>query len=139
MNPRADDVQFFDLGEQVRRDGRGISFFPFQAAGRPPEAAAALESFHLVSVLPGQARGHHRHPQKTEWLYLFAGTGLFTWEDREGRLRERRLAGDATLVVIAPDTPHALRNDGEQTIFLLAWRLAAAGSGEPDTVPWNAG
>jgi len=102
------------------------------------EAEKVLESFHLVSIVPGQERGRHQHPCKTEWLYLFAGAGWFSWQDREGRRHRRRLEGDATLVVIPPGIPHLLANDGPETIFLLAWRLAAAGVPEgSDTVPWN--
>ena len=137
MNSTTGEIQFIRLGARVRKDDRGMAFFPFQGGETPGLAEKLLESFHLVSIAPGQERGRHRHPNQTEWLYLFSGAGWFIWQDRDGHRREHRLEGDTTLVVIPPGLPHLLRNDGPGTIFLLAWRLAAPGAPEaPDSVPW---
>ena len=128
--------QFFDLGDKIRRDERGLAYFPFREAAATPEGPTILESFHLVSILPGQVRGNHQHPHKREWLYVFNGEGNFVWQDDQGQKHQQRLADDRTMVIIPPGMPHALSNEGSQVLYLLAWRVPERPEvTEPDTVP----
>ena len=93
-------------------------------------------SCHLISIVPGQVRGQHQHPHKTEWLYVFHGQGQLFWRTRDDQLQQRLLDDNRTLVVIPPGIPHTLRNDGSDPLYLLAWRAALQpGREEPDTVP----
>ena len=86
---------------------------------------------------PGQLRGQHQHPGKTEWLYVFHGQGQLFWRTRDGHVQQRLLSGNRTLVVIPPGIPHTLRNDGpEPTLSVgLAGSVGEPGRDEPDTVP----
>ncbi|OPX20409.1 MAG: hypothetical protein BZ151_04170 [Desulfobacca sp. 4484_104] len=136
MPSEANHPQFIDLSDKIKEDARGLAYFPFLAETELGDRSALLESFHLVSVLPGQVRGNHQHPHKREWLYVFNGEGDFIWQDDQGQRHQRRLAGDRTMVIIPPGIPHALSNDGPQVLYLLAWRLPeVSGKAEPDTVP----
>ena len=130
------DIQFLDLGDSLRQDKRGFVYFPFQNLPDTLPLVEMCSSCHLISILPGEMRGQHRHPDKTEWLFTFHGKGQFFWRSRDGHLQQRLLTGNRTLVVIPPGIPHTLRNDGPDSLYLLAWRAAlAAGRDEPDTVP----
>jgi hypothetical protein len=125
-------VEFLDLGDEIREDPRGLSFFPF--AGRLPDVRDLLRTFHLVSVNPGETRGNHLHPAFTEWLYVFHQPGVLIWEE-DGEVKERPLAGGRTLVRIPPGIPHALKNPGPRVLYLLAWREAAGEApGGPETM-----
>jgi oxalate decarboxylase/phosphoglucose isomerase-like protein (cupin superfamily) len=128
------EAQFIDLRGEIKGEDRGMSFFPWQ--GRLPAPGDLLSTFHLVSIRPGQSRGHHRHPSHAEWLYPFHGAAVLIWEAAPGQVREQIIAGDRTLIHIPPGLAHAVRNPGPDILYLLAWREATADShGDPDTVP----
>jgi oxalate decarboxylase/phosphoglucose isomerase-like protein (cupin superfamily) len=128
------EVQFIDLTEEIKADARGMSFFLGPGRIKAPEDL--LSTFHLVSIRPGQTRGHHLHPGQAEWLYPFHGRAVFTWEAAPGQVREQVLVGDRTLVHIPPGLAHAVTNPGPEILYLLAWRqTAGAGAAEPETIP----
>lgn len=130
------EIQFLPLGDSWHQDERGFVYFPWQNAPDSLPLAEMCRSCHLISIVPGQIRGQHQHPDKTEWLYTFHGEGQLFWRTRDGQLQQRRLRGNRTLVVIPPGIPHTLRNDGPAPLYLLAWRAAPEpGRDEPDTVP----
>ena len=122
----------FERRNQGRRPG--YELFPWQ--GRRPGPGDLGSTFHLVSIHPGQSRGHHLHPGHGEWLYPFHGRAIFTWEAAPGQVRERVIIGDRTLVHIPPGLAHTVANPGPEILYLLAWReVAGPGPRHPDTVP----
>jgi len=128
-------IQFLDLGESLHQDERGFVFFPFQGLAETLPREALCNSLHLISIAPGQVRGQHQHPQKTEWLYVFHGTGRLFWRLPGQERQERLLTNNRLLVIIAPGIPHALRNEGDGPLYLLAWRAGGEGGDEAvDTV-----
>jgi len=128
------DVEFLDISGEIHEDPRGFVFFPWQ--DRVQEPRDLPPTFHLVSIAPGQLRGNHLHPGHREYLFTFQGVGEFLWEPRPGEIKERLLTGNRTLVLIPPGIPHALRNPGPETLYLLAWReRVGAGPGKPETEP----
>jgi oxalate decarboxylase/phosphoglucose isomerase-like protein (cupin superfamily) len=130
------EIHFIDLSGEIKADPRGMSFFPWQGRLQAPGALPA--TFHLVSVGPGQSRGHHFHPGQAEYLYPFHGRAVFIWEAAPGQVIERVISGDRTLIHIPPGLAHAVTNPGPEILYLLAWRQgegAATGLGEPETIP----
>lgn len=133
---RKTEIEFLDLGDALRGDERGVVYFPFQHLPGSLPREEMCTSCHVVSIEPGQIRGQHHHPGKTEWLFLVHGSGRLFWRGGDGRLRERLFTGMQTMVVIPPGMPHTLRNDGSGPLYLLAWRAALEPTGdEPETVP----
>lgn len=129
-------VEFLDVRPAWRQDERGWVYFPWQTLAGGWPAEEVLQSLHVIAILPGALRGQHLHPGKTEWLYVIAGQGTLFWRDQEECLQQRQLAAGRELVVIPPGVPHTLRNDGQEVLYLLAWRAAPTpGSADPDTVP----
>jgi len=128
-------VNFIDLRDEIKRDARGMSFFPWQ--GRLHEIRDLLKTFHLISIQPGYIRGNHLHPGHAEWLYPFHGDSLLLWEAAPGQVQEKLISGDQTLIHVPPGIPHALKNPGPEILYLLAWREEAEGAetAEPETVP----
>ena len=130
------DIQFLDLGDSWRDDERGVVYFPFQHLPGSLPREEMCTSCHVVSIEPGQIRGQHHHPGKTEWLFLVHGSGRLFWRGGDGRLRERLLTRHADHGGHpAGHAPHvAERRIGP--LYLLAWRAALEPTGdEPDTVP----
>lgn len=130
------EVQFLDLGDSLHADERGFAYFPFQDLPASLPLTEMCRSCHIVSIEPGQTRGQHQHPGKTEWLFLISGSGHLYWRTVDGQIQQRRLSRPGTLVVIPPGVGHTLRNEGTSPVYFLGWRagLGPAGS-EPDTVP----
>jgi dTDP-4-dehydrorhamnose 3,5-epimerase-like enzyme len=128
------EVHFIDLHNEIHRDDRGMSFFPWQ--GRLQDPGDLLKTFHLISIHPGHTRGNHLHPGHAEWLYPFHGDGVVLWEVDPGQIRERLISGDSTLILIPPGIAHAVKNPGPEILYLLAWREAfgLATTSEPETV-----
>jgi quercetin dioxygenase-like cupin family protein len=130
------EPRFINLHDAIKIDERGLIYFPFQGEVDQSFGWEVLESFHLVSLLPGQTRGNHLHPNKIEWLYVFNGEGQFYWTNDQGQLRQKLLQGDQTMVIIPPGIPHALKNDRAGVLYLLAWRVAEEEDvSAPDTIP----
>lgn len=130
------EVEFLDLEEAWRQDERGWVYFPFQHLDPGWSELEILQSLHVIAITPGQIRGQHLHPQKTEWLYLISGQGTLFWRDEEDFLQRRELLANRQLVIIPPGIPHALRNDGPEVLYLLAWRASPKlPISAPDTVP----
>jgi oxalate decarboxylase/phosphoglucose isomerase-like protein (cupin superfamily) len=128
------EIHFIDLSGEIKGDDRGLGFFPWQGRLKAPGDLAA--TFHLVSIRPGQSRGHHLHPGQAEYLYPFHGRAVLLWEPAPGQVRERVIAGDRTLIHIPPGLAHAVTNPGPELLYLLAWREdAGPGPGAPETVP----
>ena len=65
------EIHFIDLSGEIKADARGMSFFPWQ--GRLKAPGDLPSTFHLISIRPGQSRGHHLHPGQAENLYPFHG------------------------------------------------------------------
>ena len=128
------EIHCIDLSGEIKADDRGMSFFPWQERLQAP--GDLLPTFHLVSIRPGQSRGHHLHPGHAEWLYPFHGRAVLTWEAAPGQVRERVISGDRTLIHIPPGLAHAVTNPGPELLYLLAWREATSNRhADPDTVP----
>ncbi len=129
-------IEFVDLSSALHQDERGFVFFPWQHLPATLPLQEMCRNCHLVAIAAGQVRGQHQHPGKTEWLYVFHGQGRLFWRLPGQELQEKILADHRTLVVIPPGIPHALRNEGQGPLYLLAWRAALPGdSGEDDTLP----
>ncbi len=127
------EVSFIDISAEIHADPRGTIFFPWQGRFRDPQDL--LQTFHLISIQPGQTRGNHYHPGHAEWLYVFDGVGLFLWQE-SGKIKEREIAGNHTMVYIPSGVAHTLHNPGPGAVYLLAWReRTGANAGEPETVP----
>jgi dTDP-4-dehydrorhamnose 3,5-epimerase-like enzyme len=127
------EVDFIDISSELHQDERGGSLFPWR--GRLHDPQDLLDTFHLISINPGQTRGNHFHPGHIEWIYLFLGSGSLAWTTAAGAVQQRELSGNRTMVRIAPGVAHNFTNPGPETVYLLAWRERVACPHEPETVP----
>lgn len=101
-------------------DGRGYSFTA------PAEALAfvgRMADVHLASTKPGSVRGNHYHLRRREAIVVLPGTkwSLHWDQGDDSAAQHREFAGtSAVLVLVSPGASHAVRNDGEQDMWLVA-------------------
>lgn len=111
-------IQILELPN--RGDARGLSF------AAPPEALAFvghLGDVHFVSTKPGSVRGNHYHLRRREATIVLPGCKWsLHWSERPDAAAQHREfpGGAAVLVLIEPQVPHAMRNDGDCELWLFA-------------------
>jgi oxalate decarboxylase/phosphoglucose isomerase-like protein (cupin superfamily) len=112
------NIQIEELSN--RGDARGMSFTA------PNEALAfvgRMSDVHLASIKPGAVRGNHYHLRRREAIVVLPGTkwSLHWDEDGNSGAQYREFDGRvAVLVLISPGASHAVRNDGESHLWLVA-------------------
>jgi len=111
-------VQFAEL--KNFGDGRGSSFTA------PSEALAfvgRMSDVHLASTRPGTVRGNHYHLRRREAIVVLPGTNWsLHWDTGEDSMAEHQSfdGESAVLVLISPGASHAVRNDGDSLLWLVA-------------------
>ncbi len=101
-------------------DARGFSFTA------PTEALAfvgRMADVHLASTKPGAIRGNHYHLRRREAIVVLPGAkwSLHWDEDEKSGGQHRDFDGQrAVLVLVSPGASHAVRNDSESLMWLVA-------------------
>jgi dTDP-4-dehydrorhamnose 3,5-epimerase-like enzyme len=101
-------------------DARGFSFSP------PAEALdflGRIADMHLASTKPGAVRGNHFHIRKREAIVFLPGAAWsLHWDEGEGTATHRHTfdGSEAVLVLVSPGASHAVRNEGDATLWLVA-------------------
>ena len=101
-------------------DARGFSFTA------PAEAltfVGRMADVHLASTKPGTVRGNHYHLRRREAIVVLPGTrwSLHWDEGKESAVKHRPFDGkSAVLVLVSPGASHAVRNDGDELMWLVA-------------------
>jgi dTDP-4-dehydrorhamnose 3,5-epimerase-like enzyme len=104
-----------------RGDARGVSFTA------PAEALAFLgrvADVHLASTKPQSVRGNHYHLRRREAIVVLPGSPWsLHWDDGEAAPARSRVFDGTTAVVVTvpPGSSHAVRNEGECTLWLVAF------------------
>jgi oxalate decarboxylase/phosphoglucose isomerase-like protein (cupin superfamily) len=101
-------------------DARGFSF-------TAPAAALAfvggMADVHLASTQPGAVRGNHYHLRRREAIVILPGAKWsLHWDEGENPSpRHREFDGGlAVMVLVSPGASHAVRNDSDATLWLVA-------------------
>jgi oxalate decarboxylase/phosphoglucose isomerase-like protein (cupin superfamily) len=103
-----------------RGDARGFSFTA------PAEALAfvgRMVDVHLASTGVGAVRGNHYHLRRREAIVVLPGAKWsLHWDEGEGTGTQHREfdGARAVLVLVSQGASHAVRNDGEETLWLVA-------------------
>jgi oxalate decarboxylase/phosphoglucose isomerase-like protein (cupin superfamily) len=101
-------------------DARGLSFTA------PPQALAfvgRMADVHLASIKPGAVRGNHYHLRRREAIVVLPGTSWsLHWDEGEGSAPKHRSFDGTTaaVVLVLPGASHAVRNDGDGLMWLVA-------------------
>jgi len=101
-------------------DARGFSFVV------PDEALAFLNvlgNVHFAATKPGAVRGNHYHLHRREATIVLPGCkwSLHWAENSKSDPQHQEFDGNAAvLLLLSPQTVHAIRNDGSGELWLFA-------------------
>jgi oxalate decarboxylase/phosphoglucose isomerase-like protein (cupin superfamily) len=111
-------VRISELGITV--DDRGLNLaLPTEAL----EFVGDLNDVHVSSSISGAVRGNHYHLRKRRAILLMPGVPWsLHWDEGEGTsIQHRSFDGSqAVLVLILPGASHAVRNDGNGSLWMVA-------------------
>jgi dTDP-4-dehydrorhamnose 3,5-epimerase-like enzyme len=101
-------------------DARGFSF---TAPAEGLSFVGRMADVHLASTKPGAIRGNHYHLRRREAIVVLPGTKWsLHWDEGEASPAQHRDfdGSSAVLVLISPGASHAVRNDGDRDLWLVA-------------------
>lgn len=128
-------IKIISLSENYRSETRGWSFAPFTDPELIRQINIDWTAFHTVSMEPGTIRGNHVHPNVTEWLLFCGGPILLAWQDPDSDTIEKiRIEDNYTYAIIPPGIKHAIKNLGDDILYLVAFRSPAP-SEAPEVLP----
>jgi len=104
---------------------------------RKDEIAEDIGQIHFSVSKPGAVRGNHYHNRKVEWFCVVKGKALLVLEDiNSGEKHELVLSGaDPQLVKVFPGVVHAIRNAGNNVMYLIVANNEVFNPADPDTYP----
>jgi len=99
----------------------------------------AFGEIYFSGAGPGETRGKHYHEETTEWFCVIRGTGMLYLQDVDtGEVMTVEMTREKRLTVeIPPGVAHAIRNEGNEEMILLAFADVPYDSEDPDTVAWD--
>ena len=91
---------------------------------------------YVTTAKPGQTKGKHYHERKTEWFCVVKGKGLLTLIDKASNDRQEIKMGEDNMVAvqIPPNVWHAIKNTGDNEMYLLAYIDESFNPNDPDTI-----
>lgn len=101
-------------------DARGLSF---TAPTEALEFVGRMADVHLASTKAGAVRGNHYHLRRREAIVVLPGSKWsFHWDEGDGSSSQHRQfdGSKAVLIKVSPGASHAVRNDGTETMWLVA-------------------
>lgn len=115
---------------KVRADERGyaVQMEDF-ASGRNLH----IKNLYFGVIKPNEVRGNHYHLLRNEWLVIFGGKYILTWED-DGNLIQREIEKSEILVFeVSKGCAHAVKNISTNEIFFSVFVDFDFDIKEPDT------
>lgn len=99
------------------------------------EGATSFGQFLVTTACPGVVKGNHYHRRKKEWFCVIKGRGLLRLEDNLTGAWQELYLGDGNLVtvMIPPEVTHAIRNEGQEMLYLLVYAEEPFDPQDPDT------
>ena len=115
----------------VKKDDRGW----LAEIIRSDDVDSTFGQILITTALPGKTKGNHYHKRKKEWYCVIKGKGLLRLKDlKTDEVKDLILdAEDLKLVEMPLNVAHAIKNVGNQELFLLAYVSESFNLQDPDT------
>jgi len=117
---------------KVFSDERG-DFFEFLR--REHVDLSDFGQIYMTTAYPGKVKGNHYHRRKVEWFCVIRGEGKLVLKDKN--TGEQKIInmneGSKIVVKIPANILHAIKNVGQDTLYLLAYISEPYNEVDPDT------
>ena len=110
-------LEIVELHEST--DDRGWSFSLIEENLKP---MGDIKDVHIAEIKPGQIRGNHYHAKRGEFItVVYQGQWSLHWDTGEGTtVHHKEYKGRGAVLVTPPlNWSHAVRNDGESSIWIF--------------------
>jgi oxalate decarboxylase/phosphoglucose isomerase-like protein (cupin superfamily) len=101
-------------------DGRGFSF---SLLSGHLNHIGSVQDVHIAEIRPGKVRGNHYHTNRGEIIaVIYHDSWSLHWDEGAGtQSRRRSFQGSGAVLVVPPKNwSHAVRNDGSQSMLIVA-------------------
>lgn len=94
---------------------------------------------YITTANPGAMKGSHYHEQCTEWFCVIKGKAKLILMDKNGSEKQEIIMGDDNMVTveIPSNIIHAVKNIGDDKMYLIAYADNQYDCNNPDTIPYN--
>lgn len=116
-------------------DARGLSF---GVSGAPLDFLGSIVDMHVMTLAPGRIRGNHYHVARNEViLVVHTDTWSVLWDEgADTQVKQLTFQGNGAVVIEAdPYASHAVRNEGERDLHIVAMTNGAFDVESPDSYP----
>ena len=113
-----DDIYIEQLDDST--DARGLSF---SILNDHLERIGPVRDVHIGEIRPGCIRGNHFHAYRGELIaVVFADRWSLHWDTGPGTATHvKQFCGTGALAMIPPNNwSHAVKNDGEESLWIVA-------------------
>lgn len=97
------------------------------------EIGADLRNIHLGTMEPGVVRGNHAHLESREWIVFHGPLIHVRWED-DGEIIDA-VTEEPSIISLPENTPHAFKNESDDTVSFTAYRDTKYDDENPDSKP----
>ena len=121
---------------QLKTDERGWLIELLKGSELPAEIKSkGLGQVYLTVAKPGAIKGNHYHLRKTEWFCVIKGTAKLVLHDNKSKKTEEMLltAENPCRIKIPPNTFHAIKNIGDEEMYVVCYIDEEFNQNNPDT------
>ena len=99
----------------------------------------ALGEIYITAAYPGVIKAKHYHKYTNEWFCVIKGKGKLVLQDPSSLERKEIVMGGSRFITvkIPSGIVHAIKNIGEETMYLLAVADRPYNPQNPDTYPYE--
>lgn len=104
-------------------DARGFVFNIFKDMAISP---GDVRDFHVCSMNKDAVRGNHYHKNGDEYIFFLGGNFRLVTRDLNSEANQETCFKDTggRLIKIDRNTAHAIRNEGDETLYLLCFYVS---------------
>jgi dTDP-4-dehydrorhamnose 3,5-epimerase-like enzyme len=95
------------------------------------ELGPELQNIHLGTMEPGVVRGNHAHLESREWIVFHQPLVHVRWREDDETIDA--VTEEPSLVTLPENTPHAFKNESDDTVSFTAYRNTQYDEENPDS------
>ncbi|MFQ5963105.1 MAG: WxcM-like domain-containing protein [Candidatus Scalinduaceae bacterium] len=103
------------------------------------EGKREFGEIYLSTAYPGETKGNHYHNFATEWFCLIKGKAILSLMDIKTKQKENIMLGEEIpmTIEVSPQIAHSVKNQGEDSLFLLAYSDTPYDQQNADSIPFS--